>query len=105
MKEFSLHSPPVAANALGKREIAEIFVIKIHLRAMGDDLPAHESHREPVLTVADLEFEAVLEHVPGLGDEQPMSLQLRGRGPSARRVIGATRCGDGGGGIGRPAGR
>jgi hypothetical protein len=87
MKEFSLHSPSVPANALGEREIAEVFVVEVDLIAMGDNLTTHESNWEPVLTVADLEFEAVLERVPGLGDKQPMSLQLRGRGPSAGRVI------------------
>jgi hypothetical protein len=91
MEQFSLHSPSVPANALRKREIAEIFVIEVHLEAMGDNLPAHESHREPVLTVADLKLEAVLEYVSRLGDEQPMPLQLRGCRTPVGRVSGGPR--------------
>src|SRR4029453_6276550 len=82
MKQFALHGPSVPANALGEREIAEIVVVEAHLKCLrGDDLSAHESHREPVLGVADNELEAVLERMPGLGGEQPMSLQLRGSRP------------------------
>jgi hypothetical protein len=88
MKEFSLHSPSVPANALGEREIAEIFVVEVDFSAVGNNLTAHKANWEPILAVADLELKAVLELVPRLGDEQPVSLNLPGRGPSARRVMG-----------------
>jgi hypothetical protein len=63
MKKVSVHSPSVPANALGKREIAEVFVVEVHLVVVGNNVPPHESHRKPVLAVADLELEAVLERV------------------------------------------
>jgi hypothetical protein len=97
-KEFSPRSPSISANALREGEIAEVLVIEVHFMAMGDNVPANESHRKLVLRVADLELEAVLEPVPRLGDQRPMSLQLRGCGASAGRLIAEARCGRGWGG-------
>jgi hypothetical protein len=68
IEQFAIHAPPVPANALGEREIAEILVVEVDFTAVRGDLTAHQPNRESVLTVPDLELETVLERVPGLGE-------------------------------------
>jgi hypothetical protein len=48
---------------LGKREIAEVFVVEVTSWVVGNNVPPHESRRKPVLALTDLELEAVLERV------------------------------------------
>jgi hypothetical protein len=93
VKHLARQGPAVPADALGKGEPAEIFVVEVDLVALSHDLAAHESYREPVMTRGDHQLEAVLERLPDLETSSQLLCRFAGVGPLLGAISGIVAVG------------